>query len=138
MTMHLLIDNYVSFMFNIAQAMGALGENVRVVRNDRERPVYRKDLLPEVYVVADQAGRTDSPLYGMFAARGKVAGQALEEALAAFVEGAWVGVHVRDATVSALQSKRSEAPHQATPQARVSRANGWRPLGAGAKRLGGS
>ena len=32
-----------------------------------------------VYVVGDQAGRIDSPLYGMFAARGKVVGQPLEE-----------------------------------------------------------
>jgi multidrug efflux pump subunit AcrB len=56
-----------------------MSELVRVVRNDRERPVYHKDLLPLVYVVADQAGRTDSPLYGMFAARARVAGQALEE-----------------------------------------------------------
>jgi multidrug efflux pump subunit AcrB len=30
-------------------------------------------------VVADQAGEVDSPLYGMFAARGKVAGAALED-----------------------------------------------------------
>jgi multidrug efflux pump subunit AcrB len=56
-----------------------MSELVRVVRNDRERPVYHKDLLPVVYVVADQGGRTDSPLYGMFAARGKVAGQPLED-----------------------------------------------------------
>ncbi len=56
-----------------------LSEVVRVVTNDRERPVYHKDLLPLVYVVADQAGRTDSPLYGMFAARGRVAGQPLED-----------------------------------------------------------
>ena len=54
-----------------------MSELVRTVRNDRERPVYHKDLLPVVYVVADQAGRTDSPLYGMFAARGKVAGAPL-------------------------------------------------------------
>jgi anthranilate synthase/aminodeoxychorismate synthase-like glutamine amidotransferase len=32
--MHLLIDNYDSFTYNIAQAMGTLGEEVRVVRND--------------------------------------------------------------------------------------------------------
>jgi multidrug efflux pump subunit AcrB len=56
-----------------------MSELVRVVRNDRERPVHHKDLLPVVYVVADQAGATDSPLYGMFAARGKVAGRALED-----------------------------------------------------------
>ena len=56
-----------------------MSELVRVVANDRERPVHHKDLLPVVYVVADQAGKTDSPLYGMFAARGKVAGQPLAE-----------------------------------------------------------
>ena len=60
-------------------ALVPLSELVSVVRNDRDRPIYHKDLLPVVYVVADQAGRVDSPLYGMFAARGKVAGAALEE-----------------------------------------------------------
>jgi multidrug efflux pump subunit AcrB len=47
--------------------------------DERDRPIYHKDLLPVVYVVADQAGRVDSPLYGMFTARGKVAGAALED-----------------------------------------------------------
>jgi multidrug efflux pump subunit AcrB len=56
-----------------------LSELVRTVPGERERPVFHKDLLPVVYVFADQAGSTDSPLYGMFGARGKVAGQALEE-----------------------------------------------------------
>ncbi len=56
-----------------------LSELVRVVRNDRDRPAYHKDLLPVVYVVADQAGSTDSPLYGLFAARGRIAGAALAE-----------------------------------------------------------
>jgi multidrug efflux pump subunit AcrB len=56
-----------------------LSEVVNVVRNERDRPIYHKDLLPVVYVVADQAGRVDSPLYGMFAARGKIAGRALDE-----------------------------------------------------------
>ncbi|MBK7658838.1 MAG: efflux RND transporter permease subunit [Betaproteobacteria bacterium] len=46
-----------------------LSELVRVSRSERERPRYRKDLMPVVYVVADQAGRTDSPLYGLFASR---------------------------------------------------------------------
>jgi anthranilate synthase/aminodeoxychorismate synthase-like glutamine amidotransferase len=32
--MHLLIDNYDSFTYNIAQAVGALGHDSRVVRND--------------------------------------------------------------------------------------------------------
>ena len=49
-----------------------LSELVRGVRDDRDRPAYHKDLLPVVYVVADEAGKLDSPLYGLFAARGKI------------------------------------------------------------------
>jgi len=62
-----------------AGALVPLSELVRPVKNERDRPIYHKDLLPVVYVVADQAGRIDSPLYGMFAARGKLVGQALDE-----------------------------------------------------------
>ncbi|MEB2398808.1 MAG: efflux RND transporter permease subunit [Alcaligenaceae bacterium] len=39
-----------------------------------EQPVYRKDLLPVNFVVADMAGALDSPLYGMFEMRGELAG----------------------------------------------------------------
>jgi len=56
-----------------------LSELVTVVRNERDRAIYHKDLLPVVYVIGDQAGRVDSPLYGMFAARGKVVGRPLED-----------------------------------------------------------
>ncbi len=49
-----------------------LSETVRAVANERDRAAYRKDLLPVVYVVADEAGRLDSPLYGLFAARSKI------------------------------------------------------------------
>jgi len=49
-----------------------LSEVVRAVTNDRDRPAYRKDLLPVVHVVADEAGRLDSPLYGLFAARPRI------------------------------------------------------------------
>ncbi|MGQ0509008.1 MAG: efflux RND transporter permease subunit [Betaproteobacteria bacterium] len=56
-----------------------LSELVSATRNERDRPIFHKDLLPVTYVVADQAGRIDSPLYGMFAARGAVAGAADEE-----------------------------------------------------------
>jgi multidrug efflux pump subunit AcrB len=56
-----------------------LAELVTPLASDRDRPIYHKDLLPVVYVVADQAGRVDSPLYGMFAARGQIAGAALED-----------------------------------------------------------
>ena len=60
-------------------ALVPLSELVKPAQNDRDRPIHHKDLLPVVYVVGDQAGRVDSPLYGMFAARGKVVGQALED-----------------------------------------------------------
>jgi multidrug efflux pump subunit AcrB len=56
-----------------------LSELVKPVENARDRPLYHKDLLPVVYVVGDQAGRVDSPLYGMFAARGRIAGRPLAE-----------------------------------------------------------
>jgi len=56
-----------------------LSEMVTAVTNERDRPIHHKDLLPVVYVVGDQAGRIDSPLYGMFSARGRLAGQALPE-----------------------------------------------------------
>jgi len=35
----------------------------------REQPIYHKDLLAVNYVVADMAGKIDSPLYGMFSMR---------------------------------------------------------------------
>jgi multidrug efflux pump subunit AcrB len=60
-------------------ALVPLSELVTPIADARDRPLYHKDLLPVVYVVADQAGRVDSPLYGMFAARGKVAGIGLED-----------------------------------------------------------
>ncbi|MCC7083194.1 MAG: efflux RND transporter permease subunit [Burkholderiales bacterium] len=66
---------------SIRTAAGTLvpvSEVVIPVRAERDRPRYHKDLLPIVYVLADQAGRIDSPLYGMFAARGRIAGQTLE------------------------------------------------------------
>ena len=48
-------------------------ELVTVTDTLREQPVYHKDLLPVNFVVADMAGRVDSPLYGMFQARSAVA-----------------------------------------------------------------
>ena len=50
-----------------------LSELVQVRPALREKTRYHKDLLPVTYVIADMAGKTDSPLYGMFGARGKVA-----------------------------------------------------------------
>jgi multidrug efflux pump subunit AcrB len=62
-----------------AGALVPLAELVTPIADERDRPITHTDLLPVVYVVADQAGRVDSPLYGMFTARGKVAGAALAD-----------------------------------------------------------
>jgi len=43
-----------------------LSEIVKLVNSEREYTIYHKDLLPVVFVTADVAGKTDSPLYGMF------------------------------------------------------------------------
>ena len=57
--MHLLIDNYDSFTFNIAQAMGALGEDVRVVRNDDIDVAGVAALAPETIIISPGPGRPD-------------------------------------------------------------------------------
>jgi len=43
-----------------------LSELVSLVETSREHSIYHKDLLPLVYVTGDMAGKTDSPLYGLF------------------------------------------------------------------------
>ncbi|WP_025917561.1 efflux RND transporter permease subunit [Herminiimonas sp. CN] len=49
-----------------------LSELVKVQPTAREKTIYHKDLLPVTYVIGDMAGKLDSPLYGMFAVRGKL------------------------------------------------------------------
>jgi multidrug efflux pump subunit AcrB len=59
----------------VRSASGALvpvGSLVNVRDTTVEQPRYHKDLLPVVYVTADEAGRIDSPLYGMFGLRGAI------------------------------------------------------------------
>ncbi|AVO47990.1 multidrug transporter AcrB [Melaminivora suipulveris] len=51
-----------------------LRELVSVSDTQREQPIHHKDLLPVEFVQGDMAGRVDSPLYGMFAMRGALAG----------------------------------------------------------------
>jgi multidrug efflux pump subunit AcrB len=48
-------------------------ELVAVENTLREQPIYHKDLLPVNYVMADMAGKLDSPLYGLFGMREAVA-----------------------------------------------------------------
>lgn len=62
-----------------------LSQLVNIVDAEREQVRYHKDLLPVTYVVADVAQRFDSPLYGLFTARSRIAalrdpnGQTIDE-----------------------------------------------------------
>jgi len=58
-------------------ALVPVSELVEVRRLPREKSIYHKDLLPVTYVVGDMGGKLDSPLYGMFAARGELVGRVL-------------------------------------------------------------
>ena len=67
-------------------ALVPLGELVRVERGVIDKPLYTKDLQGVSYVFGDMAGQLDSPLYGLFNIRDKLAdvreansGQALGE-----------------------------------------------------------
>jgi len=55
--MHLLIDNYDSFTYNIAQAIGTLGREVRVVRNDEIDVDGAVSLQPHTLIVSPGPGR---------------------------------------------------------------------------------
>jgi multidrug efflux pump subunit AcrB len=48
-------------------------ELVTVSNTLREQPIHHKDLLPVNYVFGDMAGGVDSPLYGMFEMRSRIA-----------------------------------------------------------------
>ena len=49
-----------------------LSELVQIVNQERDYPIYHKNLLPVVYVFGDMAGKLDSPLYGMFSIDSKL------------------------------------------------------------------
>lgn len=72
-------------------------ELVTVSDTTREQPVMHKDLLPVNFVVADMAGKLDSPLYGMFKMRKEISalktpdGQTLNEHFISQPSDAWRG-----------------------------------------------
>jgi anthranilate synthase/aminodeoxychorismate synthase-like glutamine amidotransferase len=57
--MHLLIDNYDSFTFNIVQALGELGAEVKVIRNDKIGVEEAVALQPESLVISPGPGTPD-------------------------------------------------------------------------------
>ena len=60
MTSVLLVDNYDSFTFNLAQALGALGADVDVVRADDERLSAKLDARPDRLVISPGPGRPEA------------------------------------------------------------------------------
>ena len=69
-----------------------LSELVRVERGTWDGAIHHKDGLPVAYVMADEAGDLDSPLYGMFSIVGqlrdtKVQGQSLAQTFISQPEG---------------------------------------------------
>jgi len=57
--MHLLIDNYDSFTYNVVQALGMLGAEVRVVRNDTMTPDELEALNPTSLIISPGPGTPD-------------------------------------------------------------------------------
>jgi len=57
--MHLLIDNYDSFTYNVVQAIGELGAEVTVVRNDAKSPEELEAMNPESLIVSPGPGTPD-------------------------------------------------------------------------------
>jgi len=57
--MLLLIDNYDSFTFNLAQYLGELGEDVKVLRNDAVDVAGIRTLAPERIVISPGPGTPD-------------------------------------------------------------------------------
>ena len=60
MTSVLLVDNYDSFTYNLAQALGALGADVDVVRADDERLSAALDARPDRLVISPGPGRPEA------------------------------------------------------------------------------
>ncbi len=57
--MLLLIDNYDSFTFNLAQYLGELGQDVKVLRNDAVDVAGIRTLAPERIVISPGPGTPD-------------------------------------------------------------------------------
>jgi anthranilate synthase/aminodeoxychorismate synthase-like glutamine amidotransferase len=60
MTSVLLVDNYDSFTYNLAQALGALGATVDVVRADDARLLAAIDARPDRLVISPGPGRPEA------------------------------------------------------------------------------
>ena len=59
MIMILIIDNYDSFTFNLAQYLGELGADLKVLRNDEITLAGVRELSPEKIVISPGPGRPE-------------------------------------------------------------------------------
>jgi anthranilate synthase/aminodeoxychorismate synthase-like glutamine amidotransferase len=80
--MHLMIDNYDSFTFNVVQGLGELGAEVRVFRNDEITVAEADALQPASLIVSPGPGRPQDtgisiPLIRHFADRIPILGVCL-------------------------------------------------------------
>ncbi|MBC7334294.1 MAG: hypothetical protein H5T85_07585, partial [Actinobacteria bacterium] len=53
----LMIDNYDSFTYNLVQYLGILGENIKVVRNDKISLADIEEMAPSKIVISPGPGR---------------------------------------------------------------------------------
>ena len=68
------LDAVLAFPLRAANGqLVPLSELVQIEKGVIDKPLFTKDLLGVSYVVGDMAGKTDSPLYGLFAIRTKIA-----------------------------------------------------------------
>ncbi len=79
----------------------AVRELVTVSDTLREQPIIHKNMLPVNFVMADMAGKVDSPLYGLFKMRGDIAkikgpdGEQIEEYFIHQPDDAWRGYSIK-------------------------------------------
>lgn len=59
MSAHLLIDNYDSFTYNVAQVIAELGHEVEVVRNDRIDVSAAEAMSPRSLIISPGPGRPE-------------------------------------------------------------------------------
>lgn len=59
----LVLDNYDSFVFNLAQALRSLGADTRVERNDAITLDQVRALAPDAIVISPGPGRPEAPQY---------------------------------------------------------------------------
>jgi multidrug efflux pump subunit AcrB len=73
------LDRLLALTVKSAQGRSVpLSDVVNVERTVWDGAIHHKDLLPVVYVMADEAGALDSPLYGMFDVVGQVSEHAID------------------------------------------------------------